>query len=150
MNPDVINTLDAIADSVNPGLVLLTLFVAWRYRAREGVVPWALVMTTVTSLIFVYVIQYADTRFGLWPSLGLDYSTHTAFAVAVVTSLALYASKLLWVLLPLLLLYAALMMYLDYHTLADILTSAFVIASLVFVIHYLILGKVKPSTTRDF
>ncbi len=69
------------------------------------------------SLVIVYVILFADNRFDLWPRLGLDYSTHTAFAVAIITSLTVVSRRWLLLLIPILVGYAALMMYLGYHSL---------------------------------
>ena len=79
--------------------------------------------------------MFADERFGLWSGLGLDYSTHTAFAVAIITSVSAMNRRWLFVLAPVLLAYAALMIYLGYHSLLDILAAALVIAPTTWLIH---------------
>lgn len=124
--------LDAIADAINPSLLVLALIVPWIQRRR---LPWAFWGRTFLSLVVVYVIQFADHQFMLWPRLGLDYSTHTAFAVAVIVSLGVFDKRWFFILLPVLVAYAALMMYLGYHSLADILTAALVIGPATWLIH---------------
>ena len=135
------DTLDAVADAINPALVLFILFITWRYYVQKRTVPWAFLTATIVSIVIVYVIQYLDVRLSLWPALGLDYSTHTAFAAALISSLAFLNPRLLSVLVPVFVLYAVLMMYLDYHTIADILTAAIVIAPLTLATHFLLWGR---------
>lgn len=130
-------TLDTIADSVNPGLVCLALICPWlsRVTLRNQGSAWYFWARTLASVVVVYAIMYTDNRVGLWPRLGLDYSTHTAFAVAIITSLAVVSFRWLFFLIPCLIGYAGLMLYLGYHTMADILTTAVVIAPITWRIH---------------
>lgn len=123
-------TLDAIADAVNPVLATLTLVFPLinQEAVRKHGSAWSFWGRTLVSLMVVYGILFADSRFGLWLRFGLDYSTHTAFAVAIITSLAMVSFRWLFFLIPLLIAYAGLMMYLGYHSLTDILTAALVIA----------------------
>ena len=124
--------LDAIADAINPSLLVLALVGPWIQTRKP---PWVLWGRTFLSLAVVYAIQFADHQFMLWPRLGLDYSTHTAFAVAVIVSLGAFDKRWFVVLLPVLVVYAGLMMYLGYHSLADILTAALVIGPATWLIH---------------
>jgi hypothetical protein len=124
--------LDAIADSINPSLLVLALIAPWIQRRRP---PWAFWGCTFLSLVVVYVIQFLDHQLMLWPRAGLDYSTHTAFAVAVIVSLGAFDRRWFFILLPVLIAYATLMMYLEYHSLADILTAALVIGPPTWLIH---------------
>ena len=130
--------LDTLADSINPGLALLALAFPWINRgafAASGS-RWFFWAGTALGLVVVYSIQFVDNRLMLWPSFGLDYSTHTAFAVSVTTSIVTASKRWLLLLLPILIAYAGLMMYLDYHSLADILTAAIVIALATWLIHW--------------
>lgn len=129
--------LDTIADAVNPGLAALALIFPWLNRGafRNKGAAWYFWLRTLMSLVIVYVILFADNRFDLWPRLGLDYSTHTAFAVAIITSLTVVSRRWLLLLIPILVGYAALMMYLGYHSLEDILTAALIIGPITWGIH---------------
>jgi len=136
-------TLDTVADAVNLALALLALVFPWldREAIRKRGSRWSFWMRTLLSLAVVYVLMFADERFRLWPALGLDYSTHTGFAVAIITSLGAMIRRWLFLLVPVVVAYAALMIYLGYHSLLDILTTALVIASATWLIHRIGTGR---------
>jgi hypothetical protein len=117
--------LDFLADSVGPGLALLALLAPVIRRASGS---WGAVLryyvASGIAVALVYIVQAIDSRFGLWFSLGLDYSTHTAFAVTVVTSACFWNRRWLQPLLAILIGYAALILLLGYHGIVDILTAA--------------------------
>jgi hypothetical protein len=118
-------TLDAIADAVNPTLLIATLLLpAWpRPRAAVGgFLRWYACVAGI--LIVVYGIMALDTQLGIWHSIGADYSTHTAFALGL--SLLWYAaSRTAFAVICLVLLaYIGLMLYQRYHTLMDMFTTA--------------------------
>ncbi|MGH8591258.1 MAG: hypothetical protein ACREXX_18655, partial [Gammaproteobacteria bacterium] len=83
----VYESLDIIADAVNPALALLALVFPWldHEAIRRCGSRWSFWTRTLLSLAVVYVLMFVDERFRLWPALGLDYSAHTAFAVAIIT-----------------------------------------------------------------
>ncbi|HEY0684559.1 MAG TPA: hypothetical protein VGD45_19640 [Steroidobacter sp.] len=121
-------TLDAIADSVNPILGVIALvwpWIFWRSFWRRAALS---VFTTLVSVAFVYVIAWLDARYGWWPSMGLDFSTHTAVAVTLVVSLCAIKPSIWFAWVGVLCAYVALMLYQGYHTAADIFTTAAVIA----------------------
>lgn len=121
-------TLDAIADSVNPALGIIALvwpWLRWRGSWRPAVLN---VVATLASVAFAYAMSALDARFGWWPSVGLDFSTHTAVAVALVVSLCAIRPAIWFVWVAVFCAYAALMLYQRYHTVGDILTTAAVIA----------------------
>lgn len=118
-------TLDAIADAVNPTLLIATLLLpAWpRPRAAVGgFLRWYACVAGI--LIVVYGIMALDTQLGIWHSIGADYSTHTAVALGL--SLLWYAaSRMAFAAICLVLLaYIGLMLYQRYHTLMDMFTTA--------------------------
>jgi len=143
-------SLDIIADAVNPVLALLALVFPWldREAIRKRGSRWSFWARTLLSLAVVYAIMFAEERFRLWPGLGLDYSTHTAFAVAIITSLSAMNSRWLFVLAPVLVAYATLMIYLGYHSLLEILTTALLIALTTWLIHRMGTGR-GAQTTRS-
>ena len=137
--------LDFIADSINPCLLVLAFSIPWVQTRRP---PWRFWGCTLLSLTVVYLIQWGDQRFQLWPSVGLDYSTHTAFAVAVIVSLGAWQRRWFFILAPVLLVYAALMIRLDYHSLADIVTATLVIGPLAWGIHQIGRDKGRRQALR--
>lgn len=113
-----------VAHAYNP--VIVTGCVAslvMRYR-REG--PRALrdgVSRLAVGLAVIYLVMGLDFRYRVWPGVGLDYSTHTAFAYVLVCYLCLHGktARSLW--LGSFALYLPLMIYQGYHTPADIVTT---------------------------
>lgn len=125
-------TLDTIADLYNP-CILLAAFVStiWQWRRHEQKKLRWLTTSFIEVGIYVAVVYglwFLDKRFGLWPSQGWDYSTHTAFALAMVWPLWLYqVSYWRWVWPISFVFYALLMLYQNYHTIADIASTTAVI-----------------------
>jgi hypothetical protein len=117
--------LDQIADAYTPQLLLIALLdLALRWRAGDRLHGLKLMY----AVVIVYGWMFADNFFQLWSSVGLDYSTHTAAALALVMCIAM--RKRLAVKLALsasLVLYGCLMSLLSYHTWPDMLTTATII-----------------------
>ncbi|WP_431687601.1 hypothetical protein [Hahella sp. NBU794] len=121
--------LDAIADSYNPLLGLVTLmllgYTLWRRRwAAAG----RLSLTLFGGLAIAYTVRWVDHTLDIWPALGMDYSTHSAVAIVITLSLIAAAPRLRIPAMSGLLGYALLMLYQEYHSVADILSTALVIA----------------------
>jgi len=106
-----------LANAMIPLLGILLLY-AGRRRSRE-----VLVRVTV-ALAWAYVLHFLDRALAIWDGHLLDYSTHTAVAIAIGATLArlgrgwAVATIAIWVA------YAALMVHARYHPLDDILTTA--------------------------
>jgi hypothetical protein len=121
-------TLDAIADSVNPILGLIALiwpWLHWRGSWRQAALN---VLVTLLSLGLAFGMSAIDGKFGWWPSVGLDFSTHTAISIALIVALCSIKPSTWMVWTAVLLGYFVLMVYQRYHTWADIGTTAAVIA----------------------
>jgi len=121
------------AELVIPLLAVCTL--AWPVYVRRPRRWWRFWIPVLAALGLVYAVLGLDRAFGLWASVGLDYSTHTAFAVALATSLLVLDLRTAWVAVPLLVAYACLMLLLGYHKLLDVLTTAAVLAPLSWACH---------------
>ena len=132
-------TLDKIADSYIPVLAVVFLFgLAFRAVRKPGERRDLLrvFLFFAGMLIVSYGIKILDRVWHLWASVGLDYSTHTAVALTFVVSLCALTRRLWMVTVASFVLYALLMVYQKYHTLADIISTA---VPLVFVA--LLLGR---------
>lgn len=124
--------LAQLTDAINPSLAVLALVAPWIARTRCAAVfgrRFFLWLPVILSLIVVYSVKYADDSLVLWPRIGLDYSTHTAFAVAIIVPLAMLGRAWAVGIGAVFASYAILMMYFHYHTLTDIVTTAGVIAA---------------------
>lgn len=137
--------LDTIADAVNPLLALITLVLPWVPTLRRRVRPVAFLAGTALSIAIVYALQAIDHAAGLWPALGFDYSTHSAFTAALITSLGVLERRLLWIFVPVFFGYAALMLYQRYHSLADIVTTTVVIVPCSLIAHWVVRGAWRGS-----
>lgn len=123
---------DTIADSYTPALFALYIaFSIIYFRAGDRAAP----LKGLIGIVICYALMLVDNFLGIWKALSLDYSTHTAVAFALVyfhlhrrellspVAIAFSAS---------LLLYYALMLYQQYHTAPDILSTLVIVAPLVF------------------
>jgi hypothetical protein len=82
------------------------------------------------SAVLVYGMMFADNHWQWWLAAGLDYSTHTAAALALVVFIGVgIKSRSVRLLLGAsLLAYGELMFYLGYHSWVDMGSTAAVIA----------------------
>lgn len=117
-------TLDAIADSYNPALALVSLafIAAGMFRTQ-----WRLVTLRIAGFITIvsvaYGLMFLDRHLNIWPAFGLDYSTHTAVALGLVLFLSFSAPRWAALWFFSLISYVLLMLYQRYHTIADIITT---------------------------
>ena len=117
------DTLDAIADSINPALGVIALLVPWM-RRKGTRYALALDALTLLAVAVAYAVQTLDSQLGLWSRAGLDFSTHTAVFIAIASSL--WQENRAWQFAAALLGfgYAALMLYQHYHSWLDITSTA--------------------------
>lgn len=140
---------DVLADSVIPVQLLLVLGYSlhdWRHGLRRRAVRCGLLLAA--GVLAVYGWQAVDVRSGLWLRAGWDYSTHTA-AAAVLTGLLILQRPQQWAGWLLLgIAYAALMLWQQYHGLADIVSTLLVIGASLAVPWWLALRD-TPSGSAD-
>jgi len=139
-------TLDTIADAYTPLLGGLWLILALSPLVQR---QWRLagmrVAFGLATLAVCYGLMFADKALGLWPAVGLDYSTHSAVAIAAVGILCtlLPRGRAAW--LASLFAYFALMRYQRYHSVADILSTTAVVAPPVVWLCLRFAASVKPA-----
>ncbi len=121
--------LDKIADSYIPLLLILFLggfgrnaYLLWpNWR-----VPLFSFLYLIGLLVMAYGLMFFDNAVRLWPAFGLDYSTHTAVSLSLVAALIRLSPALgIWLLVSFVG-YLGLMLYQQYHSLLDILSTALV------------------------
>jgi hypothetical protein len=110
--------LSKVADYYLPFLLLVTLGVGSLEIMRGYRWFW---VKLFASAILVFGVMLLDHYLRLWSTLGLDYSTHSAIALALVVFVgAGLQSRIGWVFLfTSLLAYLELMFYLEYHSWGD-------------------------------
>jgi hypothetical protein len=119
--------IDAVCDSVSPILFFTAVGVGIATLHKKDYKKSGVIFGLLFGgLLFVYAILFLDVRIKIWESFGSDYSTHTAFVIA--TCIAISAGKR-WAkwLLGVFFLYVLAMLYQQYHSLLDIVTTTLVI-----------------------
>ncbi len=117
--------LDRIADLYVP-----TLAVAWcglllyHLLMRQWWLSGRVAVTGLFAVAVAYGVMFFDNAVRLWPSVGLDYSTHTALALALGLQLVVFAPRFRGFVIASQIAYGALMHYQAYHTWADMFTTA--------------------------
>jgi hypothetical protein len=145
--------LDAVADSFNPLLALVALAIPLLLKPRNLRTAIAYYVSAAAGICFVYLIRALDSRYLLWASLGLDYSTHSAFAASLVVSIGAFHRRWLAPLVLAALAYFALELVMRYHGLADILSSAGLAAVAALLVRLAVMrafrAKSHPSQSGD-
>lgn len=120
-------TLDAIADAYVPALALLwLLLVLVALLARRWQAALMRVGLGAATLAIAYGLMWLDGVLGAWAAAGLDYSTHAAVAFALVSVAGAASRRLVLPAAISLVLYAGLMLYQRYHSVADIVSTLIV------------------------
>lgn len=110
-----------LADIYIPFLAVLYLR---RLHRCAPALRTSLLCLLLANLAIAWGMMFADQLWAIWPAWGLDYSTHTAIALAFVIGFCVTGSHQSPCWVTSLVLYATLMMALDYHSLADIVSTA--------------------------
>jgi hypothetical protein len=122
--------LDRIADSYTPLLAALSLlFIAAALYRRQWQVLGMRLAGWLGVVLFAYGFMFLDNALKIWTAVGLDYSTHTAVAFALVVFLSANIRKLRWMWCGSFLSYLLLMLYQKYHTVADIVSTLVVVGA---------------------
>jgi chromate transport protein ChrA len=143
MTQTELHTLAVLADCYTPFLLLITLFEVWCSWFGGNKLH---VAQLVYATFVVYLLMFIDNYFQLWAMAGLDYSTHSAAAFALITVIGLEKRFPYKVILAVsLAIYGCLMNLLNYHTWGDMLTTVLVIGISLFPV----LRLSKTSLAKD-
>jgi len=127
--------LDFVADSYNPiALAVLLAVIIKEYQITSKAKGMISAVSLLSGLFIVYGIQWIDKAFGIWSRFGLDYSTHTAFSICIITLSVSLRVRGREIILLSLAGYLLLMLYQGYHTLMDIAATGIVIFPLLIVL----------------
>lgn len=124
-----------VADAYNPLLLLISIALAiywtFKFKSAQG-------LMLVMFAIIVYALMLLDNKYLMWPLIGLDYSTHTATALAMCMFIGATAKKFfINVILAIsLVAYCELMVILSYHTWMDIFSTAMPVGLILYLLYY--------------
>lgn len=137
--------LAKVADFYLPSLLLVTLGVGTLEIMRGYRWFW---VKLFASAILVFSVMLLDYYVRIWALLGLDYSTHTALALALVIFIGTgLQSRMGWgFLLASFLAFLQLMSHLVYHSWADMGSTVGVIGAGLLLIYRLLPGRTQTHT----
>lgn len=115
--------LPFICDAITPLLLIALLGLPWLYAGRLARSRFVILIAaqTAVGIATTYSLMAMDNLMHWWPRGGMDYSTHTAFALSLALPLLKHHH---WAWAGLLLFYGVCMYQLQYHSWADMLTTA--------------------------
>lgn len=128
-------TLDVIANAYNPLLALISLLFSFVgvFKSQWKQTGLRLLALAVVACV-AYGFQFLDGYLNIWPTFGLDYSTHTAVALGFAIFLSVNARKLKTLWSGFFVGYVLLVLYQRYHTSSDIATTGIVVGIPIFAI----------------
>jgi len=141
--------LDFIADSYNPLLFLFALYITiniFTKSKNKGIIKGVLLTTLLAT---VYIVQALDNSFGAWSYFNSDYSTHTAFSFALVMFFIYESKKQIIIVISSFILYLVLMLYQQYHTLTDILSTIAILSPIMYFLAYYSQLQLTRTSTRQ-
>ena len=149
MTPSTYRILDTIADSFNPLLAIVALVYPFLRRPRTLRPIIAYCLSAGAAIGFVYLVRATDDHYRLWASLGLDYSTHSAFAASLVASMSAFNRRWTVPLAVAIVLYFSLELVMRYHAILDIVSSAALAATVALLLHAAASRAMRASTRSD-
>jgi len=139
---------DMIADAYVPLLGVLCIVVLVRRLWIQRLESCRRGLYLIVLVGIVYGVMFADKWGSLWGKLSLDYSTHTALAMALVVFLFPRHRLVRISLVSSFFAYLGLMLYQEYHSMADIVSTIAVISIPMFLVNFYLLkasGNNKQS-----
>lgn len=130
--------IDAICDSVNPILFLASIGVLSYFLFKRNYMNSVFVSLGILyGLLVTYGVLFIDKKMHFWEGIGMDYSTHTAFAFAMCSVIGFFTKKPV-IMSVILAVYVMAMLYQKYHTVSDIATTLLALSALILPFLYLI------------
>jgi len=129
--------IDTICDAINPALFLgLVGLMGYQLYKKQFAVVGVLSFELLLGLVIAYGIRHLDVQFKIWEGFGSDYSTHTAVCLALLLVLC-HAVGYIKLFIGLFVVYFILMLYQEYHTVLDIVSTSLALAPLFVGLHFL-------------
>lgn len=108
---------DTIADAYTPVLGVFYLLLVLRpLGMRDRTMAAIRAIHLLVGLLIAYGRMFLDDAFRLWAAAEMDYSTHSALPLVLVTYLCIHAPRLMLLWDVSLVLYFLLLIHQQYHT----------------------------------
>ncbi|WP_298772686.1 hypothetical protein [uncultured Shewanella sp.] len=134
---------DFIADTYIPLLgVYFVISVVKISRNRGWINVKQSIVGIIVSIGFIYGLMWLDDTMNIWPRFGLDYSTHTALALVFMVYFSRQSTTKFILATSSMLLYCLLMVYQQYHSIMDILTTS------IMTLPFIYLAQLKTLRTK--
>lgn len=140
--------LDAVADAVNPALLIVTLALPALPLVRNRASPITWYAIVALALATTYSLMGLDSTFGLWRRFDADYSAHAAFAMTLVIAWSLIGPRSLAIGSAIVLMYCALMLHQRYHSVRDIASTLLCVILLLGPCVWLVQRRARRLATR--
>ncbi len=128
--------IDLIADGYIPILISYAFFSIYEsFKINNKILVCNKIFRLFLLIVVVYIIQFVDSYYLLWNLYALDYSTHTAFSLAMVFFFLPASAKIKIIIIISFIAYLLLMLYQEYHTVADVLTTMAVLLPIMYLIN---------------
>lgn len=149
MSPATYRILDAVADSFNPLLAIITLACPFLRKPRALRPAILYYLSAAMAIGFVYLVRAVDAAQQIWGSFGLDFSTHSAFAASLAVSMGAFRRSWIGPLALVTVLYFLLELIMRYHGLLDILSSVAVAVPAALVAHFVFAHARRKDRSAD-
>lgn len=128
---------DSIADAMNPALLIALFIATWLHSRKyeSSGFFWRFIGRAVLAILVIYVVAHLPRWLHWNPFQSKFPSGHTAFAASCITSLWLLDARSKYLTVPLLILYAALIVVLGHHIWIDIFGALIVAPPIAFWCH---------------
>jgi hypothetical protein len=136
--------LDAVADSFDPLLAIVALATPFLRKPRTLRSTICYYLSAAAALAFVYLVRAVNNHQHIWASLGIRFSTHSAFAASLVVSIGAFNRRWFAPLAMAAVLYFSLELVMRYHGILDIVSSA-VLAALAALLLHLAAARANQS-----
>lgn len=138
--------LKIFSQTINPALaiaLIVGLALLWRQDKSRF---WGIFIASIISIALAYLIKNVEGHNDIWAHWGMNFSSHSALAIACCTAMAFIWQRRWWVFAVIFIAYAIFMVMMQFHTVADILSTSAVIFPICWVCQFVAWRRTKVIT----
>ena len=145
----IFRILKIFSQTINPALLIaliVGLIFIWR---QEKLRFWAIFIATALSIALAYLIKNVEGHNDVWTNWGMNFSSHSALAIACCTALAFIWQRRWWIFAAIFIAYAIFMIFMQFHTVADILSTSAVIFPICWICQFVASRRKQQVTSAQ-